>query len=59
MTEYELLSQAFQKAAAKKGYCFDVDDVGRYEDHHLQECWEVFSLVNFKELNKELNALSK
>jgi len=46
----------FEKAASKKGYCFDVDDVGRYEDTFLQEAWEIFSLINLRSL---LTGLSK
>ena len=39
----------FEAAAVKKGYCFDLDDVGRYKDTFLQEAWEIFAMI---ELNK-------
>ncbi len=47
---YEQARIAFENSAKKKGYCFDKDDVGRYEDNWLQEAWEIFSGINFNEL---------
>ena len=47
---YEKLKLAFKKAALKKGYSLDQDEFGHYEDNWLQEAWEIFSLVDFKEI---------
>ena len=41
---------AFENAAAKKGYSFDKDELGRYQDNWLQEAWEIFSLIDLKTL---------
>lgn len=48
--DYETKRVQFEKAACKKGYCLDVDSVGRYEDVFLQEAWEIFSLINLQPL---------
>jgi hypothetical protein len=49
-TKHEKRVLAFEKAAKKKGYSFDKDDVDRYEDNWLQEAWEIFSLIDLKSL---------
>ncbi len=50
MTKHQRAVQAFEEAASKKGYCFDKDDVGRYEDIFLQEAYEIFMSINLKDL---------
>jgi len=49
-TQHEKMVAAFEKGAAKKGYSFERDEVGRYEDNWLQEAWEVFCLIDTKSL---------
>ncbi|CAM0068892.1 hypothetical protein PODOV060v1_p0030 [Vibrio phage 234P8] len=50
--DYEVAKLAFEKAAAKKGYTLDRDDVDRYVDNWLQEAWEIFMLIDHSELTK-------
>lgn len=52
MPSHQKMQIAFENAARKKGYCFDKDELGRYEDNWLQEAWEIFGLVNFDELSE-------
>jgi len=41
---------AFENAAKKKGYSFDRDNLGRYEDNWLQEAWEIFGLIDLRKI---------
>lgn len=50
MTDYEKLKLAFENGAKKKGYSFDRDEYGRYEDNWLQEAWEIFFLIDLRDL---------
>lgn len=52
MIEHNRMVVAFENGAKKKGYSFERDETGRYEDNWLQEAWEIFCLVNFDELKK-------
>ncbi len=52
MSEHSRMVVAFENSAKKKGYSFDKDDLGRYQDSWLQEAWEIFFLVNFDELSE-------
>ena len=45
---YEAMRLAFENGAKKKGYCFDKDEFGRYEDNWLQEAWEIFFLIDLE-----------
>jgi hypothetical protein len=49
---YDVLKLAFENGAKKKGYSFEKDELGNYEDNWLQEAWEIFFLID---LNKALN----
>lgn len=53
---YEIMRIEFEKSASKKGYCFELDDCGKYVDIYLQEAWEIFASINLKPL---LTPLSK
>ena len=50
-TEYEKRKAAFEKAAKKKDYSLDKDNVDRYKDICLQEAWEIFNLIDLKEID--------
>ncbi len=50
--DYEVAKLAFEKAATKKGYTLDRDDVDRYVDNWLQEAWEIFMLIDHSEITK-------
>ena len=53
MSNYKLARAAFEKSATKKGYSFDQDKLGFYEDMYLQEAWEIFIAVDLKMLIKQ------
>ena len=50
MSNHEKMQAAFESAAKKKGYLFDKDFLGMYKDIGLQEAWELFMLVDLKEV---------
>jgi len=47
---HKLLRLHFENGARKKGYCFEKDELGRYEDNWLQEAWEIFMLIDLIDL---------
>lgn len=49
MNYYKIVEE-FEKAALKKCYSLDKDNLGFYEDCYLQEAWEVFSLIDLRSL---------
>ena len=50
MSNHEKMQIAFESAAKKKGYLFDKDFLGMYKDKGLQEAWELFMIVDLKEV---------
>ena len=50
MSDYQKMQLAFENAAKKKGYSFEKNELGKYEDNWLQEAWEIFSLIDLKTL---------
>ena len=38
----------FEKAAKRKGYNLDSDELGRYDDHYLQEAWSIFTKIDIE-----------
>ena len=52
MNGFEKMRIAFENAARKKGYSFDKDEFGRYEDKWLREAWEIFSSIDLMQPKK-------
>lgn len=50
LEEYKRRVIAFENAARKKGYSFDRDELGRYQDNWLQEAWEIFNMIDLKDI---------
>ena len=49
-SDYSKIRSSFEKAALKKSFSISEDEFGFYEDCYLQEAWEVFSLIDLREL---------
>tara|TARA_R110002096_G_C14661910_1_gene728314 strand:+ start:10949 stop:11107 length:159 start_codon:yes stop_codon:yes gene_type:complete len=43
----------FEKAAKRKGYSLDADELGRYYDHYLQEAWSIFVMIDLKAITQK------
>lgn len=48
------MTEVFEEAANKKGYFFDKDDLGMYEDMFLREAWEIFGCLDFEKICEAL-----
>ena len=49
-SDYNKIRKVFESGALMKGYSLDQCALGFYKDTWLQEAWEIFNLVDLREL---------